>query len=118
MSHTDMPDLPSISSPQPAQSPPQPKKRKKARAETQRTENVVLVRSLAELEVPLLFGIEGYTKRGVDCVFNTAEQRANFKAAYFGLQRTNAKMRDGSDVRSWSDTVRWVFEQMTPEESP
>lgn len=62
------------------------------------------------VSVPLLDGIEGYTKRRVDVVFKTSEQAQFWKQATAGLLDRGAKLKNGKYVQSIGDTIKWVAE--------
>lgn len=63
------------------------------------------------ITAPILTDITGYSARRLD-VRCTGREAEGWKALAFGLSSSGVQLRDGKFVRSTTDAVRWVGEQL------
>lgn len=78
--------------------------------EVQETTTQTVTGGKVSITVPLLI-LSGYAARRVDVRLSGAEATA-WKAVAQGLEQQEKRLKDGKFVRTSSDAVRWVGEQL------
>lgn len=68
--------------------------------------------SPAVIAVPLYHEVIGSPKRRVDVTSLTFEQRNKLQRALNGLLKIDAKLRDGTDIRTEQSAIKWMLEQL------
>lgn len=66
----------------------------------------------ATVVIPCLHGLGGFVKKRADVMFTSA-QAQGWRAALHGMEQQEARLANGKYVRSVSDAIKYVGEQLT-----